>query len=322
MGEHLRVAVLDDYQSAAAAAADWSLLGHDTDIDFLHERFSDPDALVSRLRGHQVVVVNRERTPFPASVLERLPDLRLLVTTGPSNPAVDLHRAAELGITVSGTGGMSALYGTVEHTWALILAAARHITAEDRATRAGSWQTTVGLDLHGRRLGLLGLGNVGSRVARLGAAFGMDVMAWSPNMTAERAARHGARALPLDELLASADVVSVHLKLGQRSHGVIGAHELALMRPTSILVNTARGLIVDETALADALHAGTIGAAAVDVYSTEPAPSDNPLRTAPRCTLSPHLAFVTQTTYREFFGNAVEDILAWRRGEPIRVLHA
>ncbi|WP_432013573.1 D-2-hydroxyacid dehydrogenase family protein [Streptomyces cucumeris] len=316
----MRVAVLDDYQSAAGAAADWSLLGPDTDVDFLHEPLSDPDALVNRIRDYPVVIVNRERTPFPGEVLERLPALRLLVTTGPSNPAIDVGRATELGITVSGTGGMSALHGTVEHTWALILAAARHVASEDRATRAGRWQTTVGLDLHGRRLGILGLGNVGSRVARLGTAFGMSVVAWSPNLDAERAGQHGALAVSVDDLLRESDVVSVHLKLGERSRGVIGARELALMKPTGILVNTARGPIVDEAALAAALHDGMIGAAAVDVYSTEPAPADHPLRDAPRCTLSPHLAFVTEATYRQFYGDAVEDVRAWQRGEPVRVL--
>jgi phosphoglycerate dehydrogenase-like enzyme len=262
----------------------------------------------------------RERTPFTRARLERLPNLKLLVTTGMRNAAIDVGAAQERGIVVCGTGGVSA--ATAELTWALILALARHVPAEDRSMREGGWQTTVGIDLAGRTLGVVGLGNQGAPVARIGHAFGMRVIAWSQHLTPQRAAEHGAEAVSRDELLEQSDVLTIHLKLSERSRGLIGAAELARMKPTALLVNTSRGPIVDEAALVAALRDGTIGGAALDVYDTEPLPAHHPLRSTPNTVLTPHIGYVTAATYEVFYGEALEDIAAWRGGEPLRVLPA
>jgi phosphoglycerate dehydrogenase-like enzyme len=314
----VRIALLDDYQGVALTSAPWGDLGEDADVVSFPEHIAGDDALIERLAGFDVIVAMRERTPFTRARLERLTDLRLLVTTGMANAAIDVAAAAERGITVSGTGGVSA--ATAELTWALILALARHVPAEDRAMREGGWQTTVGIDLAGRTLGVVGLGRQGAPVARIGAAFGMRVIAWSQNLTAERAAEHGAEAVERDALLEQADVVTLHLKLSDRTRGLIGAAELARMKPTALLVNTSRGPIVDEAALVEALHAGTIRGAGLDVYDTEPLPAGHPLREAPRTVLTPHIGYVTESTYAVFYGEALEDVAAWRAGEPVRVL--
>lgn len=313
----MRIAVLDDYQNVALECADWN--GLDARIEVFTEHIADPDELVRRLAGFDVVVAMRERTRFPADVLERLSDLRLLVTTGPRNASIDLAAAARCGIVVCGTGALATQ--TVEHTWALILAAARHLPAEDRAVREGGWQRTVGVGLHGKTLGLLGLGRLGARVASIGQAFGMNVIAWSQNLTAERAAEHGAAAVSKEELLGAADVVSIHLVLSDRTRGLVGAAELAMMKPTAILVNTSRGPIVDETALVDALRRNVIAMAALDVYDTEPLPAGHPLRSCPNTVLSPHLGYVTREAYAVFYGDVVEDIAQFQAGTPVRVLH-
>ncbi|HZB20414.1 MAG TPA: D-2-hydroxyacid dehydrogenase family protein [Blastococcus sp.] len=313
-----RIAVLDDYQSVAADYCDWSQLPEPAEVVEFHDAVADPDALVARLRSFDVVIAMRERTRFSREVLERLPDLRLLVTTGRRNKSIDVEAATERGITVSGTGILP--NGTAELTWGLILAVARHIPQEDASVRAGGWQETVGTDLAGARLGIVGLGGQGSQVARIGLAFGMDVVAWSENLTDERAAEVGVRRVDKDELFGTSDVVTVHTLLSKRTRGLIGADDLARMKPTAILVNTSRGPIVDQQALLDALQGGRIAGAGLDVFDEEPLPKDHPLRTAPRTVLTPHLGYVTRDTYEIFYREAVEDVAAWIAGSPLRVL--
>jgi phosphoglycerate dehydrogenase-like enzyme len=315
----MRIAILDDYQGVALGFASWDDLGAEEVVAF-QDTVADDDALVERLAPFDVVVAMRERTPFTRARLERLPELRLLVTTGMRNASIDVAAANERGIVVSGTGGVTA--ATAELTWALILALARQVPAEDASVRAGGWQATVGVDLAGHTLGVIGLGRQGGPVARIGGAFGMRVIAWSRNMTPERAAEHGAEAVAQEALLEESDVVTVHLPLTADTRGLIGAAELALMKPHALLVNTSRGPIVDETALLSALHDGTIGGAALDVFDAEPLPAGHPLRSAPRTVLTPHIGYVTETTYEVFYREAVEDIAAWRDGAPVRVLPA
>jgi phosphoglycerate dehydrogenase-like enzyme len=313
-----RIAVLDDYQSAAAGFADWSLVPGPVDVVEFADHLADEDALVDRLTPFDVVVAMRERTPFPRTLLERLPHLRLLVTTGRRNASIDVAAAAERGITVCGTGSHAA--GPVELTWALILAVARQVPLEDASVRAGGWQETVGTDLAGATLGVLGLGRLGERVARIGQAFDMDVVAWSQNLTGQRAAEVGVRRVDRDELFATADVLTVHLLLSDRTRGLVGRDELERMKPSAILVNTSRGPIVDEAALLDALSSSRIAGAGLDVFDTEPLAPDHPLRSAPRTVLTPHLGYVTEKTYEIFFREAVEDVAAFLAGNPIRVL--
>ena len=311
-----RIAVLDDYQSAAATYADWSAVPEAVDVEEFSDHLSDEDALAARLQPFDVVVAMRERTPFPRSLLARLPNLRLLVTTGARNASIDVAAARELGVTVCGTGAHPS--GPVELTWALVLAVARHLPPEDANVRAGGWQQTVGTDLAGATLGVVGLGRLGGKVARIGGAFGMDVVAWSQNLTAERAAEVGVRRVTKDELLSTSDVVTIHLQLSDRTRGLIGAPEFALMKHTAILVNTSRGPIVDEAALLDALRDDQIAGAGLDVFDTEPLPADHPLRSEPRAVLTPHLGYVTKATYEVFYRGAVEDVAAFLAGAPVR----
>jgi phosphoglycerate dehydrogenase-like enzyme len=313
-----RIALLDDYQSVALRMADWQSLPADVEVVAFRDHLAGPDAVAARLADFDVVMALRERTPFPRELLERLPRLRLLVTAGMRNAAIDLAAAADRGIVVCGTAGLP--YPTAELAWGLILALARHIPAEDRATREGRWQETVGRGLNGKTLGVLGLGTLGSRVARFGRAFEMTVLAWSQNLTAERAAEVGATLAGKDELLARADVVSIHLVLSDRTRGLIGARELQRMKRTAYLVNTSRGPIVDEAALVHALREGTIAGAGLDVFDEEPLPPDHPLRGLPNTVIAPHLGYVTEETYRVFYGQALEDVQAYLRGAPIRVL--
>jgi phosphoglycerate dehydrogenase-like enzyme len=313
-----RIAVLDDYQSVAAEFTDWSQVPGGTEVVEFHDSVTDEDALAARLEPFDVVVAMRERTPLPRAVLERLPNLKLLVTTGMRNKSIDIEAATERGVTVCGTE--SPATATVELAWALILATARHVPQEDASIRAGGWQRTIGTDLAGARLGVVGLGRLGSQVARIGLAFGMDVVAWSQNLTDERAAEHGVRRVERDELFATSDVVTVHLLWSRRTRGLIGAEDLALMKHTAVLINTSRGPIVQEQALLEALHDGRIGGAGLDVYDQEPLPADHPYRTAPHTVLTPHLGYVTRGTYEVFYGQAVEDVAAWVAGEPIRVI--
>jgi len=313
-----RVALLDDYQGVALSMADWKSLPAGTDVVAFPDHLADEGALAARLADFDIVMAMRERTPFTRSLLERLPRLRLLITAGMRNASIDMKAAADRGITVCGTAGLP--YPTAELAWALILGLMRRLPAEDRATREGRWQVSLGVGLNGKTLGVLGLGTLGSRVAKVGRAFEMEVLAWSPNLTAARAAEVGATLAPRDELLARADIVSIHLVLGDRSRGLIGARELGLMKGSAYLVNTSRGPIVDEAALIRALRDGTIAGAGLDVFDIEPLPRDHPFRSLPNIVISPHLGYVTEETYRVFYGQALEDIQAFLRGEPVRVL--
>ena len=312
----MRIVVLDDFQEVAATFADWNAL--DADVEFISRPIVDDDDLVKVLHGAEVVVAMRERTAFPAGRLQRLPDLRLLVTTGRVNASIDVEAARSQGIVVCGTESTTS--ATPELTWGLILSVLRSIPAEDAAVRGGGWQSTVGGDLDGHRLGVVGLGRLGTKVARVGAAFGMEVVAWSQNLDAERADGLGVRAVSKDELFSTADVVSIHYKLSERSRGLVGAAELEAMKSGSILVNTSRAGLVDTDALITVLEAGGIRGAGLDVHDEEPLPVDHRLRSTPRTVLTPHLGYVTEDTYRIFFTQAVEDIAAWISGEPIRVI--
>ena len=315
-----KVAILDDYQSVALDMAEWDSLPDDVSIDVFEDHLSVEDDIAARLALYDIVVAMRERTPFQRSLLERLPNLRLLVTTGMRNASIDIAAASDNGVIVCGTDGVP--YPTAELTWGLILALFRKIPAEDRATRDGRWQVTMGEGLHGKTLGLLGLGRLGSQVATVGAAFGMNPIAWSQNLTAERAAEFGATHVTKSELLSRSDVVTIHLVLSGRTRGLIGADDLALMKPSAYLVNTSRGPIVDETALIDALKAGSIAGAGLDVFDIEPLPADHPLRSLPNTVLTPHMGYVTAETYRVFYGDAVENIKSYLNGNPVRVISA
>ena len=315
----VRVAVLDDYQDVARKMTDWSVLPADVEVAVFRDHLTDQAAVAERLKDFDIVMAMRERTPFPRTLLEQLPRLQLLTTTGMRNAAIDLQAAADCNVLVCGTGGI--LYPTAELTWGLILSLLRHIPDEDQATRAGSWQVSLGLGLNGKTLGLMGLGRLGSEVARVGNAFQVDVIAWSQNLTAERAAERGATLVSKDELLARADILSIHLVLSARSRGLIGRQELNRMKPTAYLINTSRGPIVDEAALIAALRNGTIAGAGLDVYDEEPLPLDHPLRRAANTVITPHIGYVTQETYQVFFDETVENIQAFLKGAPVRVLH-
>jgi phosphoglycerate dehydrogenase-like enzyme len=313
----MQIVVLDDYQQVASSHADWDSLG--AEVTFL-DRHLEGAELVAALEQAQVVVAMRERTPMGADLLGQLPELRLIVTTGRRNASIDVAAASARGIPVCGTSGLAS--STVEHTWALILSAVRHIPAEDRSMRDGGWQTTVGTGLAGATLGVMGLGRLGSQVATIGQAFGMDVVAWSQNLDPEHARSLGVRPVSKAELMAQSDVVTIHLVSSARTHHLVGADEIAAMCPTAYLVNTSRGPLVDTAALLEALRAGRIAGAAIDVYDTEPLPPDDPLRTAPRTVLTPHLGYVTSDGYDVFFREAVEDIAGWQAGAPLRMLSA
>jgi len=314
----LKIAILDDYQRVALACADWDSLK--AEIVSFGSHIADTGDLVSELRPFDVIVAMRERTPFTAERVGLLPNLRLLVTTGLRNASIDVAACQAAGVTVCGTRGSAA--ATPELTWALILAVSRHVAEEDAAVRNGGWQHTVGFGLRGRALGIVGLGNIGRAVAAVGQAFGMEVLAWSQNLSAATAAQVGVTAVSKDDLFALSDVVTVHYKLSERSVGLVGARELGLMRPTAYLVNTSRGPIVDQDALLRALRAGDIAGAGLDVYDEEPLPAGHPLRSAPRTVLTPHLGYVTDDGYRIFYGDAVEDIAAFAAGQPVRVVGA
>lgn len=317
----MRIAVLDDYQRVAHAMADWSSLAG-CQVDFFHQSLRAPDVLVATLAPYDAIVAMRERTRFPAEVLRALPALRLLVTTGMVNRAINLEAASARGIVVSGTPW--AEDATVEVTWALILALAHAVVKEDASLRAGRWQSALGTSLAGRTLGVLGLGTIGSKVARIGQAFGMRVLAHSPHLTQRRADAVQAQvhAVSKETLFAESDVVTVHMILGESTRGMVGAAELARMKPTAFLVNTARGPLVDEAALARALRERRIAGAGLDVYSEEPIAPDHPLLDAPNTVLTPHIGYVTDAVYRAWYGAVLEDIQAFRTGAPIRLVAA
>jgi phosphoglycerate dehydrogenase-like enzyme len=308
--EHpLRIAVLDDYQGVALTLADWSAVTARARVVVFNDHLTDADAIVERLLPFDVVCVMRERTPLSRNIIERLPTLKLIASTGKRNASIDAVTAAERGITVVHTSYTST--PTVELTWALILASARHIVSENASLRTGGWQRTVGDDLADKTLGILGLGSIGSLVAKVALAFGMNVIAWSQNLTLQAAAAAGARLVSKEELLREADVVSIHLVLSKRTAGLIGAPELALMKPSARLVNTSRGPIVVETALIDALTRRQIAAAAIDVFDTEPLPPDHPYRSIEHVLATPHIGYVSRGLYERFYRDTVANILAW-----------
>jgi phosphoglycerate dehydrogenase-like enzyme len=312
--------VLDDYQDVSLSMADWGGLAGRVDVTVFREYLGGEDAVAAALADFDIVVIMRERTPFPASLFARLPRLRLLITSGMRNASIDLAAASEAGVVVCGTKSRSE--PPAELTWALILGLARHVATESHAFHTGGpWQSTVGLDLEGSTLGLVGLGKIGTRVAAVASAFGMNVVAWSQNLTAERADAAGvALAGSLPELLAASDIVSVHVVLSDRTRGLIDAAALAHLRPHAFLVNTSRAAIVDGVALVDALRHNRIAGAGLDVFEVEPLPADDPLRALPNVLATPHLGYVTRRNYEGYFQGAVEDIEAFLAGEPIRVL--
>jgi len=313
-----QIAIINDYADVARACAEWSRLPADVDLDIYNDHLSDEAEIAARLEPYEVVVAIRERTPITQSLLDRLPNLKLLVTPGMRNAAIDLAGCAQAGITVCGTNpGRPA---TAELAWLLILALTKKLIPEERGVRHGHWGVSMGIGLGGRTLGLLGLGKLGAKVAEVAQVFDMNVLAWSPNLTDQRAAECGVRRVEFDQLLAESDVVSVHLVLGPRSEGLIGARELALMKPDSYLINTARGPIVDEGALINALREGRIGGAGLDVFDVEPLPLDHPFRTLDKVVITPHLGGFVEDSYKIWFPEVLEDIEAWLRGQPVRVI--
>lgn len=314
----VQIAVLDDWQDVAKDVLDWSLLEPIGQVSFLHDYPGDTDTLAQRLADYEVICVMRERTRFDQALLRRLPKLKLLVTGGMRNAALDLATATSLGIKVSGTDSYK--HAAPELTWALIMAATRNLVQEANALRAGKWQQGLGGDLHGKTLAILGLGSIGQRVAQFGQVFGMRVIAWSENLTAERAAEVGVTYVSKQQLFEQADILSVHLVLSERSRGLVDAQALGWMKPTALLVNTARGPIVDEAALVKALQKQRLAGAALDVFEHEPLPEHHPFRTLDNVLATPHVGYVSQQNYHQFFAQMIEDIQAWAAGSPIRLL--
>ena len=318
MSGRRRLAILDDFQGVALANGDWTSVAATFEIDVFRDWLPQGEERARKLAPYEAIVAMRERTPFPAALLDALPNLRLLVTTGMWNRSIDHEAAARRGITVCGT--RSSAQAPVELTWALILAAARHVVAEDASVRQGRWQTRVGTELHGKTLAVLGLGRLGRQVARIGQAFGMRVIAWSTNLKPEQAAEADAEYVSKEELFRRADVLTLHVILGDRNRGIVGAAELGLMKPTAILVNAARGPLVDEAALVAALESGRIACAAVDVYDIEPLPARHRLLAAPNTILTPHVGITTDANYAVYYRDAAEDVAAWLAGAPVRVV--
>ncbi|XAS72340.1 D-2-hydroxyacid dehydrogenase family protein [Micrococcaceae bacterium Sec5.1] len=315
-----RLAIIDDYQQVASDYAPWdSLLDDGVKVSVFSAPFVSEEQAVAALAPFDIIVAMRERTRFPRRMLESLTNLKLLVTTGMANAAIDLEAASERGILVCGTGGSPA--AAPEMTWALLLAFARNLVVEENSLRAGDWQTAVGFELEGKTLGIVGLGKIGKRIAGYAKAFGMDVLAWSQNLTAEAAEEAGARKVTKEELFRESDVVTLHLRLSDRTEGIVGSEELRLLGPEGVLVNTARGPLVDEAALIRALQEGWIRGAAMDVFDEEPLPAGHALLHSSRTVLSPHIGYVTHESYRQFYGGAFEDVKAWLEGAPIRALN-
>ncbi len=315
----MKLAILDDYQGTAKDLGDWSSLPPGTNVQFFQDHIANEDKLVERLRDFDMVMGMRERTPFTRSILSRLPKLRLLMTTGLRNASFDMEAASDMGIPVCGASGAGE--GPTELTWGLILSLMRHIHEEDKRSREGSWGTTVGVGLKGKTLGLIGLGHIGSLVAKVGKAFDMNIIAWSQNMTAERAKACDARLVDKETLFRESDVVSVHLVLSDRSRGLVGAEELELMKSSAFLVNISRGPIVDEKALIDVLERKAIAGAALDTFDVEPLPLSHPLFKTPNTLICPHLGYVTEESYRAFYSGVIENVRAFLSGEPIRVIN-
>jgi phosphoglycerate dehydrogenase-like enzyme len=314
-----KVAVLDDYQGVALQMADWSAVQSRAEVIVFGDHISDLDRVAERLLPFDVICVMRERTPLQRALFERLPNLKLVVSTGARNASIDLAAAREHEVTVCATGYIG--HGAAELTWALLMAAVKHLPQEVMSVRNGGWQTMIGGDLKRRTLGIVGLGKLGSAVARYAHAFEMNVVAWSTNLTEAKAREHGARLVPKRRLFEESDVISIHLVLSERTKGIIGTADLALMKQTSILVNTSRGPIIDEAALIDALKRKAIAGAALDVFDVEPLPPDHPFRTLENVIATPHIGYVTDDTYKLFFRDTVECVLAWLDGKPIRQMN-
>ena len=313
-----KLAVVDDYEGAARTSADWDRLAGKVEIEVFQDHLDDEATVAERLADFEIVFLMRERTPFPDSLFARLPKLEHVITSGMRNASIDLDAARRHGVVVTGTPILA--YPAAEHAWALLLALAKRIPADDRRMRHGGWGEGLNLGLRDKTLGIIGLGKLGSQVARVGLAFGMHVIAWSENLTAQRCEEVGVRLVSKAELLQSADFVSIHLVLGERSRGLIAADEFRLMPPTAFLINTSRGPIVDESALVDALKSGRIAGAGIDVFETEPLPADHPLRGLPNTVLTPHQGYVTRENFRIFYSTAIDNVLSWLDGRPANVL--
>jgi phosphoglycerate dehydrogenase-like enzyme len=316
----IRVAVLDDYQRVAGQMADWNKLGPDATVDVFDRNLETEEQAATALQPYDVVCLMRERMPVPGSLIARLPNLKLLIVTGARTRSIDFDAAAARGITICHTHAGESHHATPELAWGLILSCMRHIPEELQRVRQGGWQETIGTTLHGKTLGILGLGNLGRRMAEIGAAFGMERIAWSQNLTAERARDGGATLVSKDELFGQSDVLTIHLVLSDRTKTLVGAREFGLMKPTAIIINTSRGPIIDEGALLDALRTGKIRGAGLDVFDREPLPHDHPIRTMPNAVVTPHLGYVTEGAYKAFYEDMVDNIIAWRAGAPVRVL--
>lgn len=315
----LRAAILDDYQNVALKLADWSAIAKDVEVKVFDKPFASEAEAIKALQGFAIVVGMRERTPFPRHVLEALPDLKLLITTGAKNNSFDLKAAAERGVTVCGTGSVG--NPTTGIVFGLMLELTRRIGFENARMKAGEpWQVTIGRDLEGQTLGIVGLGRLGQRVAQVGKAFGMEVIAWSLNLTPEKAKAAGVDYVSREGLFAKADFVSIHYALSERSRGLIDASDLARMKPDAFLINTARAPIVDQAALLKALQDKKIAGAGLDVFETEPLPLDHPFRKLDNVVITPHLGYVSEQNYRKYFPDIVEDIRAWLDGKPVRVI--
>ncbi|NER65069.1 D-2-hydroxyacid dehydrogenase family protein [Pseudomonas sp. MAFF212427] len=314
---YMQIAVIDDWQEVAEGVVDWTTLHALGEVHFVHDYPADTPTLAARLAPYQVICIMRERTAFDAELLERLPNLKLIATGGLRNAAIDLQ-AARQGIAVVGTDSYK--HAAPELTWALIMALSRNLVGEVNALRGGGWQVGLGGDLHGKTLAILGLGSIGEKVARFGQAFGMRVIAWSPNLSQARANEVGVIRVDKQQLFAEADILSIHLVLSERSRGLVDAQSLAWMKPEALLVNTARGAIVDEAALIAALQSGLLAGAALDVFEQEPLPAQHPFRSLPNVLATPHIGYVTAANYRQFYGQMIESILAWQTGTPVRML--
>ena len=320
----MRLAILDDYMQVAMNSADWSgIRRRGVDITVFDKAFASPDDAAAKLAPFEIVNLLRERTHFPRALIERLPNLKLIAMTGRRAPSLDIAAATDRKVLVCNTHGGEGGASTAELAWTLLLAAARDLTNAERGVRAGRWHEGVrlGVVLEGRTLGVIGLGRLGSRIAGYGKAFGMDVIAWSQNLTKERAEECGARCVSKEELFSTADFISIHVVLSDRTRGLIGAADFARMKPTAILVNSSRGPIVDESALIEALKSRRFAHAALDVYAREPLPVDHPLRTMEHVTLAPHLGYVNTDVFGHFYGESVKNIEAWLDGKPTNVLN-
>jgi len=315
-----RCAIIDDYQDCALGMADWDSLGPDVEVTAFKDHLADEDAVARRLAGFEIVCIMRERTPFPRALFAKLPNLELLLTSGMRNFSIDLAAAGDHGVVVCGTSSLGT--PTAELTWGLILGLARNIPLEDRSTRLGAWQRTVGTGMRGKTLAVLGLGRLGGQVAAVGKAFGMEVIAWSQNLTDERCAEIGAARVGKDELFARADVLTIHLVLSERTRGLVAARDLARLKRSAYFINTSRGPIVDEAALIEVLEGGRIAGAALDVFDTEPLPLDHPFRRIENTVITPHLGYVSVENYQGFYGGMVDDIRAWLGAAPINVMGA